>query len=225
MKSILQLFLKLFPLSLYKKLKSSRQSLRSLWLRPKFKSCADNVSFGKIGYVCGCQYMTIGKGSQFGDGFWLTAWDGHVAKSQNMSHSGEIIGPDRRGLYHQKLTPEITIGEGCNFGAYNHITCANKIMIGNGVLTGKWVTITDNSHGDTEMPTLQVVPTQRPVLSKGPVVICDNVWIGEKVTILPNVTIGESAVIAANSVVTKDVPSYSVVGGNPAKIIKQTNKI
>ena len=63
-------------------------------------------------------------------------------------------------------------------------------------------------------------PIKRTVISKGAVVIKDNVWIGDKVTILPNVTIGEGAVIAANAVVTHDVPPYSVVGGNPAKILK-----
>ena len=46
-------------------------------------------------------------------------------------------------------------------------------------------------------------------------------WIGDKVTILPGVTIGEGALVAANSVVTKDVPPFSVVAGSPAKIIKR----
>ena len=56
--------------------------------------------------------------------------------------------------------------------------------------------------------------------SKGPVIIQDNVWIGEKATILPGVTIGEGAIIGANSVVTKDVPAKSLVVGCPAKIVK-----
>lgn len=56
---------------------------------------------------------------------------------------------------------------------------------------------------------------------KGPVIIGDNVWIGDKVSILSGVTIGKGSVIACNAVVTKDVPSYSVVGGVPAKVIKQ----
>ena len=59
--------------------------------------------------------------------------------------------------------------------------------------------------------------------SKGPVIIGDNVWIGDKATILGGVTIGESVIIAANSVVTKDVPPYSVVAGIPAKVIKKMN--
>ena len=51
--------------------------------------------------------------------------------------------------------------------------------------------------------------------------IGDNVWIGDKVTILPGVHIGDGAVIGANAVVVKDVRPYTVVGGNPAKIIKE----
>lgn len=83
------------------------------------------------------------------------------------------------------------------------------------------MTITDNGHGDTDYETLQQVPINRRLHSKGDVTIGNNVWIGDKATILPAVTIGDGAVIAANSVVTKDVPAYSVVAGNPAKVIKQ----
>ena len=54
-----------------------------------------------------------------------------------------------------------------------------------------------------------------------PITIEDNVWIGEKASIMPNVKIGKGAIIGANSVVTKDVSSYSIVGGNPARVLKQ----
>ena len=54
-------------------------------------------------------------------------------------------------------------------------------------------------------------------------IIGDNVWIGDKATILPGVTIGEGAIIAANAVVTKNVPAFSVAAGNPAKIIKSVS--
>ncbi|MCD7034217.1 maltose O-acetyltransferase [Metabacillus sp. GX 13764] len=57
-----------------------------------------------------------------------------------------------------------------------------------------------------------------------PVVIGDNVWIGGRAVINPGVTIGNNAVIASGAVVTKDVPDYAVVGGNPARIIKYIEK-
>ena len=56
--------------------------------------------------------------------------------------------------------------------------------------------------------------------SKGPIIVKDDVWIGLNAMILSGVTIGQGAVIAANSLVTKDVPPYAIVGGNPAKVIK-----
>lgn len=80
--------------------------------------------------------------------------------------------------------------------------------------------ITDNSHGETDYDSLKMLPIKRPITSKGPVIIGNNVWIGDKATILPGVTIGDGSVIAANAVVTKDVPPYSVVGGNPAIVLK-----
>lgn len=57
--------------------------------------------------------------------------------------------------------------------------------------------------------------------SKGDVSIGKNVWIGEKATILPGVTIGEGSIIGANSVVTKNIPPYSIACGIPAKVIKK----
>lgn len=56
--------------------------------------------------------------------------------------------------------------------------------------------------------------------SKGNTVIGNDVWIGHRATIMPGVTVGDGAIIATNATVTKDVPAYAVVGGNPAKVIK-----
>ena len=118
-------------------------------------------------------------------------------------------------------SPRLKIGCRCNFGDFNHITASNSIVIGDDVLTGRWVTITDNSHGSITHEHLLIPPLKRPIVSKGPVSVGNRVWIGDKATILPGVTVGEGAVIAANAVVTKDVPAYSMVAGNPAKVIKQ----
>ena len=96
----------------------------------------------------------------------------------------------------------------------------NKIIIGDNVLTGTKVTITDNSHGIFSEHDLFFPPELRTLQSDGPVIIEDNVWIGDKVTILPNVIIGRNSIIGANSVVTKNVPPNSVAVGIPAKVIK-----
>lgn len=116
--------------------------------------------------------------------------------------------------------PLLTIGNNVSIGEYTHITCANNIQIGNGVLTGRFVLITDNAHGKSIIKEMIIPPLKRDIYSKGGIEIGDNVWIGDKATILPNVKIGHNAIIAANSVVSKDVPPFTVVAGNPAKVIK-----
>ncbi|MBE9046542.1 Vat family streptogramin A O-acetyltransferase [Pleurocapsales cyanobacterium LEGE 10410] len=67
----------------------------------------------------------------------------------------------------------------------------------------------------------KVTPEDKELPFKGDTVVGNDVWIGYESTIMPGVTIGDGAIIAAKSVVVNDIPPYSVVGGNPAKIIKQ----
>lgn len=197
------------------------RALKSLWMTAKFKSCPPSVYFDGIALLKCPECISIGEATGFGQDLYLTAWKEYRCLSDELPHDGEIAGPDRNGTFVQTLHPELTIGSHCNFGAFNHITCVNKITIGNNLLTGKWVTITDNSHGATDYESLQVDPARRPIVSKGPVIIGNNVWIGDKATILAGVTIGDCAVIGANAVVTHDVPAYCVVAGNPGKIVKE----
>lgn len=117
--------------------------------------------------------------------------------------------------------PEIVIGNDCTIGEQVHITCANSIKIGVGLLTGRRCTITDNSHGTSNRSILEINPMLRPIESKGPINIGDNVWLGDNVIILPGVTIGNGVIVGANSVVTKDIPSYCVAVGCPAKVVKR----
>ena len=117
--------------------------------------------------------------------------------------------------------PLLQIGDDTKIGAFAHISCLNDILIGNSVLIGKFVTITDNSHGRNTLEDINISPCNRNLYSKGKVVIEDYVWIGDKVTILPGVTIGKCSIIGANSVVTSDIPPFVVACGNPARIIKK----
>lgn len=121
----------------------------------------------------------------------------------------------------QTFAPRITIGDKCHIGACAHITSINRIDIGNGLLTGTNVLITDNAHGLSEYSHLRLNPHERPLVSAGPVCIGNDVWIGNNACILPGVTIGDGAIVAANCVVTKDVPPYSVTAGVPNKIVKK----
>lgn len=175
---------------------------RTLLVRGDFRECNSNAQLCGFRRLIGPEYICIGS-SKIGKEAILTAYD-------------RASGYD--------FSPEIIIGDNCNIGEFCHITSINSIIIGNGVLTGRWVTITDNSHGQTIYDDLMLPPLKRKPFSKGKVIIGNNVWIGDKATILPGVTIGDGAIIGAGSVVTKDVPSMSVVGGNPAKLLKRISK-
>lgn len=117
--------------------------------------------------------------------------------------------------------PNLKIGDGANIGELNHITCVNSICIGDGFLSGKMVTITDNSHGCGTYEELDVAPYDRVIYSKKGVVIGNNVWLGDKVTVLPGVKIGDNVIVGANSVVSKDIPDGVIAAGVPAKVIKK----
>ena len=125
------------------------------------------------------------------------------------------------GWKDQSFNPCIRIGNNVSIESDCHIGAINKIIIGDNVLIASFVYISDHSHGEITRAELDLAPLERPLYSKGPIIIGNNVWIGEKVCILPNVRIGDGAIIGANSVVTKDIPPYSVAAGSPAKVIKQ----
>ena len=196
-----RLYSYIFPQYVKNKWEATKQLFFTGYKSHMFQTFGKHVSLGRNTTYIGEQYISIGRNTSLGDYGMLTAYDQYAPANQ-------------------KFTPLIAIGEQCCIGAHSHITAINKIVIGNNVLTGPRVLITDNAHGNVDIRTLHLAPIVRPLISKGEVVIGDNVWIGEGAMILPNVHIGEHAIIAANSVVTKDIPAYSIAAGVPAKIIK-----
>lgn len=89
---------------------------------------------------------------------------------------------------------------------------AAPITIGTKVAISREAFICTASHDSSQ--------AWRPLVTK-PITICDGVWIGARAIVLPGVTIGEGAIVAAGAVVTKDVEPFTIVGGNPAKVIKE----
>ena len=143
----------------------------------------------------------------------------HVGENTRIQSHAVLECWDKFG--EQIFSPSIKIGNNCKFGEYFHLTACNNITIGDGLLTGRFVLISDNSHGKLSLAESKTPPSKRPLVSRGEIVIGNNVWLGDKVTILGGVHIGDNVIIGANSVVTKDIPSNSMAAGVPAKVLKQ----
>ena len=111
----------------------------------------------------------------------------------------------------------VKIGDYSKIGINCRIQCAATLTIGNHVGIASDVQIIDVNHSFAD--------TTVPILTQGwleprPIVIEDDVWIGARSILLPGITIGKGSIIGAGSVVTKNIPPFSIVGGNPAKVIK-----
>ncbi len=115
---------------------------------------------------------------------------------------------------------ELVIEEGSVIGNFNHFFATKSIIIHKKVLTADKVFISDNLHDykDANTPILD-----QPIVQNGILEVGEGTWLGENVCVL-GACIGKHCVIGANSVVTKDIPDYSVAVGIPAKVIKKYNK-
>lgn len=113
----------------------------------------------------------------------------------------------------------VTIGDHCTVG----IGCVviGPVTIGSEVIIAQHVVMSGLNHVYEDI-TLSIL--RQPVTTR-PIVIEEECWIGANAVITAGVTIGKHSVVAGGSVVTKDVPPYSVVGGNPARILKQYNSV
>ena len=104
----------------------------------------------------------------------------------------------------------LSLGDGY-MNNHGNVSCSTEIRIGNGVYIAPHVLIQDSDFHTMD-------PTKP---SSAPIAIGDQVWIGEGAKILKGVNIGEGAVVAAGAVVTRDVPAHALVGGVPAKVIRE----
>ncbi len=112
---------------------------------------------------------------------------------------------------------KIDMGNNVLIGSFSTIVAKQRITIGNDVMLADYVVIRDHNHR-YDIPG---VPFNKQGSVNKLITIGNNIWIGTKATIVAGVTIGDNCIIGANAVVTKDVPPNSIVGGIPAKVIKQ----
>ncbi|RRO01999.1 acyltransferase [Pectobacterium aquaticum] len=124
-------------------------------------------------------------------------------------------------IIEKKSHAEINVGNGVYIGRYANIHTGSLIKIGDFSVLSDYVYISTLSH--------RFEPHDGPIMQqgdydKGPIILGSNVFVGFGVKIMPNVQIGDWTIIGSGSVVTKSLPGYCMVAGNPAKIIKCYDK-
>lgn len=167
--------------------------------RRKIAICGEMFKITPPFNLKGGEYMKIGNDFVAGKGMILQCWDKYEEDN---------------------FLPDLQIGDNAHFGDNCHIGCINSISIGDNLLTGRNIYITDHFHGAGTMNEAGIPPIKRPLFSKGAVSVGNNVWLGDNVVILPGVTVGNNVTVGANAVVTKDLPDNCVAAGVPARIIR-----
>lgn len=158
-------------------------------------------------YTCrieGLRNIKVSKRIYAGKHFWLATYEEY---------------------YNQSFNPKIIFKGDFSASDFCHIGATNYIEIGNNVLFGSKVYVTDHGHGiysGNDFHSLPNEPPTKRVLNfDKKVIIGDNVWVGDNVVILPGVRIGNGCIIGSNAVVTKDIPENCIAIGIPAKVIKK----
>lgn len=183
----------------------TKEKIRWRLQKRLLKTCGKNTFMAEFFALREPQNISMGNNTRCGDHCQLYTYEYYMNKPTGYK-------------------PELIIGNNVMITSYCSISCMNGITIGDGCLLGINTFITDNFHGDISYKNLMIPPDERTLFSKGKVTLGKNIWVGRNVCIMPGVSIGDGAVIGANAVVSRDIPSYCVAAGVPAKIIKRNNK-
>ena len=190
--------------------------LRGLKTRFWIKSAKGLLLVGKNVRLFYPKNLQVGYNTIIEDGAEINCLSQQGIKLGNRVTIGKyaIIRPSN--IYVGPIGEGLTMGDNSNIGPYNYIGCSGKITIGNNVMLAPRVSIYAENHV-FDHPELLI---RDQGVEKKEVIIEDDCWIAANSIILAGVTIGQGSVVAAGSVVTENVPAYSVVAGVPAKFIK-----
>lgn len=196
-----------------------------MWLRNKIK---DKTFFDYIYFIGSMRarfvtsvfytrfFKSIGKGS------WIKSPD-LIFNAQKIEVGDNVRVEKGAVLYSVRsyaginYNGRIIIGDGVFANRYFNVTAASLIQVGNNVAFGPNVFLNDSDHDYHDVNSSII---QSKLSIKGEIHIGDDSWIGANVFITGGVTLGKHCVVAANSVVTKSFPDYSVIAGSPAILIK-----
>lgn len=168
------------------------------------------VALGEIIYVLFAKSLPVSYQIFGGEAKWLRKICGKLI----LEKCGKNVNIERGAVF----SSHVSLGNNSGIGINASLT--GSVIIGDNVMMGSDCTMYSRNHAfdRTDVPMCE-----QGYLPEKTIVIGDDVWIGGHVIILPGVHIGNGAIVGAGAVVTKDVPQYAVVGGNPAKVIKYRN--
>ena len=190
--------------------------IRGLFVRLRIKSAKGLLLVGKKVRIFYPNNLQVGYNTIIEDGAEINCLSLQGIKLGNRVTIGKyaIIRPSN--IYGGPIGEGLTMGDNSNIGPYNYIGCSGKITIGNNVMLAPRVSIYAENHV-FDHPEILI---RDQGVEKKEVIIEDDCWIAANSILLAGVTIGKGSVVAAGSVVTDNVPPYSVVAGVPAKWIK-----
>ena len=177
-------------------------SIRSGFISSKLG--VKKLRIGPRSYLRGLSSIELGEDFSAGEGLWIEA----------ITRYNE-----------QVFRPRIVIGRRARITKFVHIAATHFVEIGDDVLIGSKVIITDHNHGQYSLAhsSPHLAPQLRLLDHDRKVVIGRNVWLGEGVVVAPGASIGEGSVIGANSVVLGSIPPFTIAVGAPAKVCKVFN--
>jgi acetyltransferase-like isoleucine patch superfamily enzyme len=120
------------------------------------------------------------------------------------------------GYYGREIGTGLKVGDHSSIGPYGYIGCSGGIEVGDNVIMGPRVSMFAENHNDD----LVRLPIREQGVTRETIIIEDDCWIGSGAIILAGVRVGKGSVIAAGSVVTHDIPPFSVAAGSPARVIR-----
>lgn len=177
--------------------------LLSLLWRRHLASVGPHFHVSRGARIMGASRVSMGDHFYAGPNLWIQA----VQRYEGVAYDSQIV-----------------IGQRFSGSESVHIASSDMVVIGNDVLFGSRVHVTDHAHGrysGKEQDAPGFPPLRRALLRGRKVRIGDNVWLGDNVVVLPGVTIGAGTVVGANSVVSRSLPPEVIAVGAPARPIKR----
>ena len=143
-------------------------------------------------------------------------------KDISIGNNTTILNNVRIQVYNDltRLSSKVRIGNNCYIGYNNSFLAGGDIVLEDGVLLASDILVSSENHSMNPELDQYYMDQELSCMS---VTICEGTWIGEKVCVMPGVKIGKKCAIGAGSIVTKDIPDFSIAVGNPAKVIKKYN--